>query len=372
MSKRDYYEVLGVDKNASKDDIKRAYRKLARKYHPDVSEEENAEEKFKEIREAYDVLSDPQKREQYDRFGHSASQQGQQGAGFGDFTGGFGNFDFEDIFSQFFGGGARGAQRQRARKGQDIQKRMRVSFKDAVHGAKKKIRTRVFEDCESCGGSGAESQDDIDTCPKCNGRGSVTVEQQTIFGRTRTETVCPDCQGTGQKIKNACKTCKGEGTVAKDKTVNVNVPAGVDTNHQLRMPGFGHKGVNGGPPGDLYIVFEVEEDDVFKRQGDDLYIDIPITFTQAALGDEITVPTPYGNVKLKIPSGTQSHKKFRIRGKGMPNLRSKRNGDLHAIAKVVTPTKLNKKQKELLEKLSKTDLMQSSSLWDKIKSKFTQ
>ena len=371
MSKRDYYEVLGVDKNASQDEIKKAYRKLAKKYHPDVSQEKDAETKFKEVREAYETLSDPKKRSQYDRFGHSANQQG--GAGFEGFGGqGFGDFDFEDIFSQFFGGGGQGRSQRtnRARKGQDIQRRMRVTFEEAVSGAKKKIRTTVYEACTSCDGTGAESQKDIEKCDQCGGMGTVTMEQQTLFGRTRTQTACPKCGGSGQQIKNKCKTCGGEGMVGKEKTVSVNVPPGVDTNNQLRMPGYGHKGQNGGPPGDLYIVFEVEESDTFERHGDDLLVEVPITFAQAALGDEIRVPTPYGDVKLKIPAGTQSHKTFRLRGKGMPNLRSKRKGDEHVVVKVVTPTELSKEQEELFKKLSDTDLKNDDeTLWSKVKSK---
>jgi len=372
MSKRDYYEVLGVDKNASQDDIKKAYRKLAKKYHPDVSSEDKAEEKFKEVREAYETLSEPQKRGQYDRFGHSANQQGQ--GGFGGGQGGFGDFDFEDIFSQFFGGGgARGGARQqsnRPRKGQDMQRRMRVTFDEAVHGAKKKIKTTVYEECSTCHGSGAESKKDVETCNKCGGSGTVTMEQQTLFGRTRTQAACPDCGGSGKTIKNKCKTCGGEGVVGKEKTVTVNVPAGVDTNNQLRMPGFGHKGHNGGPPGDLYIVFDVADDDAFERHGDDVVVEVPITFPQAALGDEIVVPTPYGNVKLKIPAGTQSHKTFRLRGKGIQNLRSKRKGDEHVIVKVMTPTNITKEQEKLLQSLADTNLETDGTIWDKVKNKF--
>ncbi len=366
MSKRDYYEVLGVDKNASKEDVKKAYRKLARQYHPDVSKEENAEQKFKEVREAYEILGDPQKRQQYDQFGHSANQ----GQGFS--GGGFQDFDFDDIFSSFFGGGRR-TQRQsnQPRKGQDIQKRMRVKFEEAVHGAKKKIRTTVYEECSSCHGSGAHSKDDVKSCSRCQGRGSVTMEQQTLFGRTRTQTACPDCGGSGKTVNRKCESCGGEGVVGKEKTVSVGVPEGVDTNNQLRMPGYGHKGINGGPPGDLYIVFEVEEDDVFERHGDDLVVEVPITVSQAALGDQIIVPTPYGNVKLKIPQGTQSHKTFRLKGKGMTNIRSKRKGDLHAVIKVMTPTKLTKKQEELFTQLGKTNLETEESIWQKVKSKFT-
>ena len=368
MSKRDYYEVLGVDKNASDQEIKSAYRKLARKYHPDVNKASDAEAKFKEVREAYEVLSDAQNREQYDRFGHQADQQGFGGAG------GFGGFDFDinDIFSSFFGGGQqRRSQQQNApRKGRDIHKRMRVSFEEAVKGGKKSIRTTVYEECTACHGSGAHSKDDITTCSRCNGRGSVTVEQQSLFGRTRTQTACPDCGGSGKTVKKKCAQCNGEGVEGKQKTVNVNIPEGVDTNNQLRMPGFGHKGINGGPPGDLYIVFEVEQDPRFERHGDDLVMELPVDFTQVTLGDDIQVPTPYGNVKLKIPAGTQTHKTFRIRSKGMPNLRSKQKGDLHVIIKVVTPEKLTKKQTQLMEQLAKTDMRSQASTWEKFKNKF--
>ncbi|TVP96234.1 MAG: molecular chaperone DnaJ [Acholeplasmatales bacterium] len=367
MSKRDYYEVLGVEKNASDADIKSAYRRLARKYHPDVNKEADAETRFKEVREAYEVLSDSNKRAQYDRFGHQASQAGGFGEGFGGF-----DFDINDIFSSFFGGGQkRAGGRNAPRKGQDIHKRMKVSFKDAVMGAKKTIRTQVYEECSTCHGTGAHSKQDINTCPKCQGSGSVTVEQQTLFGRARTQTTCPQCSGRGKIVSKPCQTCQGDGVVGNEKTVNVNIPEGVDNNNQLRMTGYGHKGINGGPPGDLYIVFEVEEDPLYERHGDDLVLELPITVAQAALGDEILVPTPYGDVKLKIPPGTQSHKTFRLRGKGMPNLRSKRKGDEHVVIKVVTPTKLTKKQRQLFEQLAKTDLTIEESMWDKIKGHFT-
>jgi len=369
-NKRDYYEVLGVDKSAGDADIKKAYRRLARKYHPDVNKEADAETKFKEVQEAYEVLSDSQKRAQYDRFGHQTGQQG----GFGGFEGGgFEGFDFNDIFSSFFGGGGQRAQSRanQPRKGQDIHKRMKVSFDEAVKGGKKNIRTTVYEECTSCHGSGAHSKDDIKTCSQCGGSGTVTMEQQTMFGRTRTQTTCPKCSGSGKEIKKKCETCHGEGVVGKEKTVSVNIPEGIDTNNQLRMPGFGHKGVNGGPNGDLYIVFEVEDDPKYERHGDDLVMDMPITITQATLGDDITIPTPYGKVKLKIPAGTQSQKTFRIRGKGMPNLRSKRKGDLHVVVRVITPTKLSKEQEKLFKKLADTNLEKNDeSMWDKFKNVF--
>ncbi len=371
MSKRDYYEVLGVDKNVGQDELKKAYRKLARQYHPDVNKEANAEAKFKEIQEAYDVLSDSQKRAQYDRFGHQANQQGFGGG----FEGGFGDFYFNDIFSSFFGGGGGRAQSRanQPRKGQDIHKRMKVSFEDAVNGAKKTIKTAVYEECHTCHGTGAFSKNDVSTCTECRGSGTVTVEQQTLFGRTRTQTACPKCGGSGKTITKKCQTCQGDGMVSKNKTVTVNIPQGIDNNNQLRMPGYGHKGINGGPNGDLYIVFEVEDDPKYERHGDDLVMDMPLTVTQATLGDEIVVPTPYGSIKLKIPAGTQSQKTFRIRGKGMPNLRSKKVGDLHVVVRVVTPTKLTREQEKLFRKLSETNLESNdASMWEKFKNVFKQ
>ncbi len=370
MSKRDYYEVLGVSQEASQDEIKKAYRKKAREFHPDVNKSEGAEDQFKEVQEAYDVLSDSQKKAQYDRFGHQANQGGG-GAGFE----GFGDFDFGDIFSSFFGGrpGAGARQANAPRKGQDIHKRMKVSFKDAVFGAEKKIKTNVYEECTTCHGSGAHSKSDITTCNECGGSGQVIREAQSIFGRTRTQATCPKCGGSGKTIKKSCKTCGGDGVVSKEKVVSVKIPKGIDTNNQLRMQGYGHKGVNGGPAGDLYIVFEVEAGGLFERHGDDLIIEMPLTVSQAALGDSVLVPTPYGDVKLKIPAGTQSEKTFRLKGKGMPNLRAKGSvtGDLHIITKIKIPTKLSKEQSKLFEQLSETKLNASdASAWDRFKSIF--
>lgn len=367
MSKRDYYEVLGVSQSASQDEIKKAYRKKAREFHPDVNTAAGAEDKFKEVQEAYDVLSDAQKKGQYDRFGHQANTGG--GGGFE----GFGDFDFGDIFSSFFGGNQGGRTASNApRKGQDIHKRMKVSFSEAVFGAEKKIKTEVYEECTTCHGSGAHSKSDIETCSECRGSGHVIRETQSIFGRQRTQTTCPKCQGQGKTIKKVCHTCRGDGVVAKEKVVSVKIPKGIDTNNQLRMQGFGHKGVNGGPSGDLYIVFEVIDDGRYERHGDDLLIEMPLTVTQATLGDDILVPTPYGDVKLKVPAGTQSEKTFRLKGKGMPNLRSKSTtGDLHIVTKVIIPTKLSKDQTKLFEQLAKTELHKNDhSAWDKFKSVF--
>lgn len=362
MSKRDYYDILGVDKGADDGTIKKAYRQLAKKYHPDVSTEENAEAKFKEVQEAYDVLSDSGKRSQYDTFGHQANNgQGFGGQGF--------DFDINDIFSSFFGGGMGGGSRNqnRPRKGQDMQRRMNVTFEESIFGAKKKIKVTAHEECHTCHGSGAHSKDDLKTCTRCNGKGSVIVEQQSLFGRTRTQTTCPVCNGKGKEITKKCSTCRGEGVESHNKEIEVSVPKGIDTGQQIRLEGYGSKGFNGGPAGDLYILFEVKANPLYERHGDDLVIEMPITFAQAALGDHVKVPTPYGDVKLKIPSGTQSGTTFRLRGKGAPNVRTKRNGDQHVVINVVTPEHLTRSQTKLFEQLGKTDLTKNSGIWDKFK-----
>lgn len=367
MSKRDYYDVLGVSKSASQDEIKKAYRQLAKKYHPDVSKEADAETKFKELQEAYAVLSDDQKKSQYDQFGHEGMNfQG----GFGGFeSGGFGGF--EDIFSQFFGGG--GGSRRRdpnaPRRGNDLQKRMTIEFEEAVFGVKKTIKLNVSEECGTCHGSGAHSKDDITVCTHCNGQGVVYRQQQTIFGSTRTQVACPHCSGTGKQIKHKCHTCHGDGSVVKEKTVEVSIPEGIDSNQQIRLSGKGEAGVNGGPNGDLYIVINVKPHEVFERYGNDIAMELPITFSQAALGAEIETPTVHGDVKLKVPSGTQTGTKFRLRGKGVKAVNTNYVGDQHVVVKVVTPEKLDTEQKKLFEKLSKTDEM-SSGIWSKFKNIF--
>ncbi len=361
--KRDYYDVLGIDKNADDASIKKAYRTKAKKYHPDVSTEDNAEAKFKEVQEAYEVLSDSQKRSQYDRFGHQANN----GQGFN--TSGFGGFDFDinDIFSSFFGGGGQQRTSTRRRKGQDIQRRMNISFEEAIFGAKKKIRVTAHEECHTCHGTGAHSKNDVKTCTRCHGKGTVIVEQQSIFGRTRTQTTCPQCGGEGKEITKKCNTCNGEGIETHNKEIEITIPAGIDNGQQIRLERYGNKGFNGGPSGDLYILFEVKAHALYERHGDDLVIEIPITFAQAALGDTVKVPTPHGDVKLKIPAGTQSKTTFRLRGKGAPNIRTKRYGDEHVIIDVITPTKLNKQQQKLFEQLSSTDLTKDSTVFDKFK-----
>ncbi len=372
MDKRDYYEVLGVAKGANDDEIKKAYRTLAKKYHPDVSSESNAEAKFKEVQEAYDVLSDSTKRGQYDQFGH-AGMNPNFGAGGGFNGAGFDGFDFGDIFSAFFGGGQRNSAggRNRARKGSDIQRRMTITFEESIFGKKETLKVPTFDECHTCHGTGAESSKDIHTCSRCHGSGFVTVEQQSLFGRTQTRTTCPVCNGTGKEITNKCHTCGGDGVEKVTKEVEIKVPEGIETGQQIRLEGFGNKGSSGGPNGDLYIVFEVKPSSDFIREGDDIIVEIDITFSQAALGVEIEVPTVYGNVLLKIPAGTQSKTKFRLRGKGAPNVRTKQKGDEHVIVNVSTPTKLSNEQKKLFEQLSKFD-DSTKNKWGKFKANFAK
>ncbi|RAS92747.1 molecular chaperone DnaJ [Priestia endophytica] len=345
MSKRDYYEVLGVGKSATKDEIKKSYRKLSKKYHPDINKDADAPEKFKEIKEAYEVLSDDQKRAHYDQFGHTDPNQGGFGGG-GDFGGGFG---FEDIFSSFFGGGGgRRRDPNAPRQGADLQYTMTLSFEEAAFGKDTTIEIPREETCDTCDGSGAKSGSKVDTCSHCNGSGQLNVEQNTPFGRIVNRRVCHHCNGSGKIIRDKCSTCHGAGKVKKQKQISVKIPAGVDDGQQLRVAGQGEPGVNGGPPGDLFVVFSIRAHEFFEREGDDIYCEMPITFSQAALGDEVEVPTLHGKVKLKVPAGTQTGTNFRLRGKGVPNVRGYGQGDQHVVIRVITPTKLSEKQKELL------------------------
>ncbi|WP_243386270.1 molecular chaperone DnaJ [Bacillus kexueae] len=348
MSKRDYYEVLGVSKSATKDEIKKAYRKLSKKYHPDINKDADAPEKFKEVKEAYEVLSDDQKRAQYDQFGHAGPNQG-----FGGFDGAdFGGFGFEDIFSSIFGGGGRRRDPNAPRAGADLQYTMTLSFEEAVFGKETTIEIPREESCDTCNGSGAKPGTTPETCSTCGGSGQVNTEQNTPFGRIVNRRVCHQCSGTGKMIKSKCSTCGGAGKVKKRKKISVKIPAGVDDGQQLRVAGQGEPGVNGGPSGDLYVVFHVRDHEFFERNGDDIYCEMPLTFAQAALGDEIEVPTLHGKVKLKIPAGTQTGVKFRLRGKGVPNVRGYGQGDQHVVVRVVTPTNLTEKQKELLKEFA--------------------
>jgi molecular chaperone DnaJ len=373
MDKRDYYEVLGISKTASDEDIKKAYRKLAKKYHPDVSTETNAEAKFKEVQEAYDVLSDQTKRSQYDQFGHQAANAGFGAGGFG--GAGFEGFDFGDIFSAFFGGNQRTSRpTNRPRKGSDIQRRMMISFEESIFGKTEKIKVPVYDECHVCHGLGAESRKDIKVCSQCGGSGSVIIEQQTLFGRTQARAACPTCKGMGKEIINKCSNCNGEGVEKINKEVEIRVPKGIETGQQIRLEGYGNKGSSGGPNGDLYIVFEVKPSEKYIREGDDIIVNIPITFAQAALGTELKVDTVYGPVMFKIPPGTQSEAKFRLKGKGAPNVRTKQLGDQHVIVSVMTPQKLNNQQRKVFEELLRIEdeVDAPKNWWDRFKSNFNR
>lgn len=367
MNKRDYYEVLGVSKDASKEEIKKAYRKLSKQYHPDINKEADASEKFQEVKEAYEVLSDEQKRAQYDQFGHQDPNQGFGGGGFGGAEG----FGFDDIFSTFFGGGTRRRDPNAPRKGDDLQYSMTIDFLDAVFGQETEIEIPKDETCETCDGSGAKPGTSKKTCPYCEGTGQLNVAQDTPFGRMVNRRACHHCEGSGQIIEEKCTTCRGAGKVRKMKKIKVTVPAGVDDGQQLRVSGQGGPGFNGGPAGDLYLLFRVKPHQQFERDGDDIHLELPITYPQAALGDEIEVPTVSGKVKLKIPAGTQNGARFRLRGKGVQNVHGYGVGDQHITIKVKVPTKLSEKQKQLLREFAEIsgDIPeeQSSSLFDKIK-----
>jgi molecular chaperone DnaJ len=372
MSKRDYYEVLGVSKSATKDELKKAYRKLSKQYHPDINKEPGADEKFKEVKEAYEVLSDDQKKAHYDQFGHTDPNQsfGGGGAGFEGFGG------FEDIFSTFFGGGgSRRRDPNAPRQGADLQYTMTLAFEDAVFGKETTIEIPREEPCDTCDGSGAKPGTKVETCSHCQGTGQLNVEQNTPFGRIVNRRVCHHCSGTGKNIKHKCSTCGGDGKVQKRRKINVKIPAGIDDGQQLRVSGQGEPGVNGGPPGDLYVVFVVRSHEFFERDGDDIYCEMPVTFVQAALGDEVEVPTLHGKVKLKVPAGTQTGTKFRLKGKGIPNVRGYGTGDQHIIVKIVTPTKLTEKQKQLLTEFAEVSGgvpqgEHEESFFDKVKRAF--
>ncbi|WP_249871052.1 molecular chaperone DnaJ [Oceanobacillus saliphilus] len=349
MSKRDYYDVLGVEKGASKEEIKKSYRKLARKYHPDVNKEEGASDKFKEAKEAYEVLSDEQKRAQYDQFGHA----GAQGQGFGGFGGGAQDFGgFGDIFDMFFGGGGRTRDPNAPQQGADLQYTMVLDFEEAIFGKETDIHIPREETCDTCSGSGAKPGTKSQTCSHCSGSGQLNQEQNTPFGRVVNRRVCHHCNGTGKIIPEKCRTCSGAGTVKKNKKIHINIPAGIDEGQQIRVAGKGEPGKNGGPAGDLFVLIQIREHDFFIREGDHIFCELPLTFTQAALGDEVEVPTVHGKVKLKIPAGTQSGKTFRIKGKGVPNVRGRGQGDQHIKVKVMTPTQLTDRQKELLREFN--------------------
>lgn len=365
MNKKDYYEVLGVSKNASEAEIKSAFRKLAKKYHPDVSKEENAAEKFKEAQEAYAVLSDKDKRAQYDQFGHAAFDQMGGFGGQGGFSG-FEDFDASDILrdifgsgfgfgsSSFFGGDRR--QKSRATKGPDLNVIFEMDFMEAAFGTQTTIELNIDDKCDVCGGKGGTG---VKTCPDCHGSGYVKQQQRSILGAFITQRPCATCDGTGEIFEHKCNSCKATGKKRVKKEIKVNVPAGVDTGDHLRVPNKGPAGEKGGPNGDIYIEIKVKDHPLFKRDGQDIYISLPLTITEAALGCKKEVPTLDGSVLLSIPSGSQSGEKHRIKGKGLSSPSRRGVGDLYVILNVVIPKKLDRKQKKILEDLNKTNLKTS-------------
>lgn len=374
--KRDYYEVLGIARSASQDDIKFAFRSLARKYHPDVNKEHDAEEKFKEINEAYGVLSDEEKRAAYDRFGF----QGVNTQGMPDYS----NMDLSDLLETLFGfggmggfGGFSGGQRRTRnspRRGADLSTRLKLSFREAVFGAEKEIEITRDEKCETCGGNGAEPGTPITTCETCHGQGEVRQVHQTFLGSMVQVVTCPTCNGSGKILQTPCHTCRGIGLERKTIKKTVTIPAGVDNGNQVRLMGEGQPGVNGGPNGNFYIELEVSRHEYYRRQGNDILLDIDINIAQAALGDEITIPTLDGDVKLRIPPGTQPGRVFRLREKGVPVLNRSERGSQLVTVNVQIPTSLNDEQEALLTSLGKTmgtDIkIQERSFFDKLKDAF--
>lgn len=375
--KRDYYEVLGVAKDASADDLKKAYRKLAKKYHPDMNPgDKTAEAKFKEVNEAYEVLSDSTKRQRYDQFGHAGvdPSYGAGAGGAGGFGGGFGGFDVGDIFESFFGGGFGGfGGSTRTRnpnapiRGNDVNVTIGLSFMEAAKGCKRQIQVQRLEKCETCSGSGSKSGTTPETCPDCGGTGQVKVQQRTPIGVIQTSRTCPKCSGKGKIIKEPCPDCRGMGRVRKTRTLEVSVPAGIDDGQTFVLRGQGDQGVNGGPAGDVNIMVTLRPDTLFERDGFDVWCDIPITFSQAVLGDEIVVPTIDGKVKYTVPEGTQSGTVFRLRNKGIPYVNGRGRGDQYVKVNIEVPRNLNAKQKDALKKFEE---LSSEKNYEKRKSFF--
>lgn len=358
---KDYYETLGVSKNSSKEEIKKAYKRLAKTYHPD-NKETGDEGRFKEINEAASILGNEEKREEYDQFGDADSFKRASGQGgfdpsnFGFDFGDSASFDFGDIFDQFFGGGGNvfgGRQRRGRSQGDDLRYEMEIELEDAAFGTKKDIIIPRLEKCSKCHGTGAESTSDVVRCNICNGNGIVKQTRRTPFGIFATTTTCKKCHGTGEMIKNECNICDGEGRIEKERKIKVTIPAGVENGNQLRISGEGEAGERGADSGDLYVVMHINEHKYFERKGNDIFIEVPINFVQAALGDEVEVPTLKNKAKLKIPAGTQTGTLFRMKGKGIPSLHGHGYGNQFVKVKVVVPKKLNKKQKELLKEFSK-------------------
>ena len=362
MAKRDYYEVLGVSKDATDAEIKSAFRKKAKEFHPDVNKSADAPEKFKEAQEAYACLSDKNNRAKYDQFGHSAFDN-PYGDGGGAYQGNpFGGFDFGDIFDDLFGGGFGGfggssysssRNQTRARKGADSLYGMKIDFMDAVYGCKKDIDLEYYETCDDCDGHGGHGES---TCSECGGRGVVIKQTNTILGVIQTKTTCPECNGKGKSYKTRCNSCKGNGKVKVSKTLTIDIPSGIDNGEQLRISGKGEPGINGGPNGDLYLEFRIAEHELYRRDGVDIYIDLPVTITDLCLGCKKTVMTMDGKVEIKIAAGSQPGDTLRIKGKGINRNDSWKKGDFYCVLDLIIPTTLSKKQKNLLQELEDTDL----------------
>ena len=378
--KRDYYEVLGVEKSASDDEIKKAYRKLAKKYHPDLNPNDaQAEASFKEVNEAYEVLSNPEKKSKYDQFGH-AGVDPNFGAGGG--AGGFGGFsdfgDLGDLFGSFFGGGFGGAQRSNPnapQRGRDVTVSVTISFEEAAKGCTKTINVAHIEHCSTCGGSGAAKDSKVETCSFCKGTGSVRVQQRSIFGITETYKTCDHCRGKGKTIKNPCGGCNGTGRVRTSKKLDVKIPAGIDDGQMISLSGQGDCGINGGPAGALRIAVNVRPHPLFERDGYDVWLEIPVTFVQAALGAEITVPTLDGKVKYNLRDGTQPGDVFKLKGRGIQRVNGSGKGDQYVRVTIEVPKNLSSKQKELLKELEETsddkNYQKRKSFFDKIKDSFS-
>ncbi|MDR1495427.1 MAG: molecular chaperone DnaJ [Clostridiales Family XIII bacterium] len=380
--KRDYYEVLGLHKGASEDEIKKAFRKKAMQYHPDKNpDDKKAEEAFKEVNEAYGILSDAEKKERYDRFGH-AGVDPNSGFGAGG-AGGFGGVEFDfgdigDIFGSFFGGGMGGGSARRRtmpRKGQNLQVSLHITFSEAAFGTTKKVKLKKMAECTSCGGTGAKDGTAKSACRACGGSGQVHTQQNTPFGAFSSVNTCSACHGTGEVIDTPCPDCGGSGRVRTESTIPVEIPAGIDDGMAITIRGEGEPGTNGGPPGDLYVIISVAKHKLFTRKGDDLWLEIPITFDQAALGTTIIVPTLNEKVKYKVPPGTQPDTVFRLKGKGMKHLRGNRHGHLFVKVKLEVPTKLNADQKkalkEMAEKVGSEAYSRRKSFADAVKDLFS-
>lgn len=367
MAKRDYYEVLGVSKDATDAEIKSAFRKKAKEFHPDLNKSPDAPEKFKEAQEAYACLSDKDKRSQYDKYGHAAFENpyGNAGGGFSGnpFGGGAAGFDFSDIFDDLFSGGfgssfgsfggSGRSNSSRARKGSDSLYGMKIDFMEAAYGCKKDIDLEYYETCEDCDGAGGHGQE---TCEDCGGRGYVIKQTNTILGTIQSKTVCSNCNGTGKSFKSKCSTCKGTGKVKVNKTITIDIPAGIDTGEQLRLSGKGEAGINGGPNGDLYIEIKVMPHELYRREGNDVYIDLPVSITDLCLGTKKSIKTMDGTVELKIKDGSQPGDILRIKGKGINNPDSWKKGDFYCVLKLIIPRNLTRKQKSILEDLDDTDV----------------